>query len=93
MWLVPSLHDMLCIVVFLIVNAISFLASYVFIMDPPNDAKGAKMQSSILIYGSSQSFIGYVGGFYISKILYGTMPQQRDYVFVKSDEDIMDGVV
>ena len=90
MWYVPTLHDVLCIVVFVIVNAVSFLVSYFFIMDTPTDAKSAKMQSNILVYGSSQSFIGYVGGFYVAKILYGTVTQQRDYAFVKSDEDIMD---
>ena len=90
MWYVPTLYDMLSIVVFVIVNSLSFLVSYFFIMDTPTDAKSAKMQSNILIYGSSQSFIGYVGGFYISKVLYGTVAPQRDYAFVKSDEDIMD---
>jgi hypothetical protein len=88
MW--PSLHDMLCIVVFVVLNAISFLVSYFFIMDAPIDEKTARFQSSILLYGSSQSFIGFLGGFYISKILHTLVNTQREYAFVKSDEDIMD---
>jgi hypothetical protein len=86
MWYVPSVQDMRCILVFVVLTATSFLFSYFYIMDRPADAKTERVQASILIYGSAQSFIGFMGGFYISKLIYAREP----YDFVRSDEDIME---
>ena len=90
LWLIPSIHDMRCIFVFVVVTAISFLFSYFFIMGRPSDAKTERMQASILIYGSAQSFVGFIGGFFISKVIYSPWMLARDsYAFVKSDDDIL----
>ena len=70
----PSLpsRDLMCLVLFLLFNAGAFLFSYYFIMDTDADAKATRMQSSILAYGCAQSLIGYLGGFYIARIVYGS---------------------
>lgn len=98
MWFVPSLQDMRCFLVFVILTAVSFLGSYFFIMERAPDSKMERMQTSILVYGSMQSFIGLLGGFYVSKLLYFSYPpphassfyvREGGYGFVKSDDEIM----
>ena len=83
---------MVCIMVFMAINAFSALFSYLFIMDMNSDGKTVRIQSVMIIYGSTQSLVGYVGGFFIAKIVYSpcNQPKQREYAFVKSDEDILD---
>jgi hypothetical protein len=94
MWFVPTFQDMRCIFVFIVLTALSFLCSHFFIMEHASDSRTERMQVSILVYGSSQSLIGFVGGFYISKLMYSlssTTPYPTGgYGFVKSDDDIME---
>ena len=89
MWFVPSVQDMRCILVLVVLTAISSLCSYFFIMGRSTNLKMERFQISLLIYGSAQSFIGFVGGFYISKLMYH-QPNDDAYGFVKSDDDIME---
>jgi hypothetical protein len=49
-----------------------------------------RFQMSLLIYGSAQLCIGFIGGFYISKLIYSPPHQDVAYEFVKSDEDFME---
>jgi len=90
MWLVPTFQDMRCIFAFIVLSAVSFLCGHFLVMERPPDAKEERMQASILIYGSVQSFIGLVGGFYISKLLYGHSPAPGGYGYVRSDENVME---
>ena len=91
MWFVPTVQDMRCILVLVVLTAISSLCSYFFIMERTPNTKAERFQMSLLIYGSAQSFIGFVGGFYISKLMYYPPdPPDTVYGFVKSDEDIME---
>jgi predicted MFS family arabinose efflux permease len=88
----PSLRDGVCLAVFLAVNAGSFVFSYFFLIDKDAGFKAARMQLSILIYGSAQSLIGYLGGFCIARMVYCGQchARPREYEFVKSDDDILD---
>jgi len=95
MWFVPTVQDMRCILVFVVLTAVSFLGSYFFIMERGSDSKTDRMQASILIYGSMQSFIGFLGGFHIAKLVYSQssfpyLVREGGYGFVKSDDDIME---
>lgn len=92
--LLPTTQDLRCFFIFLVVSALSFLFSYFFIMDHYTDPKIDRMQASILIYGSTQSLIGFFGGFHIAKTLYLVAVTRgyhnNEYSFVKSDEDLLE---
>jgi hypothetical protein len=93
MWFVPSVQDMRCVLVFIVLTALSCLCSYFFVMEQTSDSKVKRIQASILIHGNIQALIGFMGGFYISKLLYSlpsTPYVAAGYGFVKSDEDIME---
>ena len=87
-------QDLACLATFLVVNAASFLFSYRFLVDADASSEAVRMQASILLYGSAQSLIGYLGGFYAARIVYGIASRPprppREYEFVKSDDDILD---
>jgi len=85
-WYIPSFQDLVCVTTFLLIAGISFIAGYFFLIDASADSKTIHMQSSILIYGSVQSLIGYMGGFCISKIIYSAPPPT--HVFLRSADDI-----
>lgn len=61
----PTLHDAVCIAVFLAINSASFLMGYFLIATDD----GICPSKFVLIYGNVQAFVGYVGGLYISKML------------------------
>lgn len=90
MWFVPTLQDMRCMLVLALLTAISELCSYLFIMERSPNSKVERFQMSLLIYGSAQLCIGFIGGFYISKLIYSPSHQDVAYEFVKSDEDFME---
>lgn len=56
-----TLHEAVCVSVFLMINSASFLAGY-FLMD--------HRHSILLLYGSAHASVGYVGGLLISRLLY-----------------------
>jgi hypothetical protein len=92
MWCVPTLQELRCLLAFIVLTAVSFLVGYFLIMERGANAKAERMQSSILLYGSAQSLIGFVGGFYLSKMVH-TLPPTNPYMtggygYVKSDDDI-----
>jgi hypothetical protein len=89
MWFVPTLQDMRCILALVLLTAMSELCSYLFIMERSPNSKVERFQISLLLYGSAQSCIGFIGGFYIAKLIYSP-PHDGVYCFVKSDEDIME---
>ena len=84
----PSMQDMRCIFIFIVVSALSYLFSYLFIMGHSSDGRIERMQASILIYGSAQSIIGFVGGFFISKTLY--VATRNEYACMRSEDCIVD---
>jgi hypothetical protein len=62
-------------------------------LDAKLNVKAERMRSSILLYGSAQSLIGFVGGFYLSKLVHTTLPPVNPYMtggygYVKSDDDV-----
>jgi hypothetical protein len=92
MWCVPTLQELRCLFAFIVLTAVSFLVGYFLIMERGTNAKAERMQSSILLYGSAQSLIGFVGGFYLSKLVH-TLPPANPYMtggygYVKSDDDV-----
>ena len=86
------MRDLQILAIFIILSAVSHSLSYYFIMDHQAEAKAVRMQISILIYGSTQAFIGFLGGYFISKavIQQDHIPLLSPYSFVKSDDDILD---
>jgi hypothetical protein len=92
MWCVPTLQELRCLLAFIVLTAVSFLVGYFLIMERGANAKAERMQSSILLYGSAQSLIGFVGGFYLSKMVHALPPTNPymtgGYGYVKSDDDI-----
>lgn len=90
MWFVPTVQDMRCILVFVVLTSVSFLFSYFYIMERTSDNKVERFQASILMYGGAKSLIGFLGGFYISKLLYCSNAREYSYSYVKSDNDIME---
>ena len=87
MWFVPTVQDMRCVFAFIVLSALSFLCGHFFIIERPPDSKVERMQAIMLLYGSVQSLIGFVGGFYVSKLLYAT---QSGYCVVRPDDITMD---
>ncbi len=93
MWCVPTLQELRCLLAFIVLTAVSFLVGYFLIMERGANAKAERMQSSILLYGSAQSLIGFVGGFYLSKMVHTLHSPTNPYMtggygYVKSDDDI-----
>lgn len=88
--LFPTVQDLRCLFAFIFVSALSYLFSYFFIMGRSSDARIDHMQASVLLYGSTQSLIGFVGGFYMAKLMY--FYPRSEYAPVKSD-DYDDGMV
>ena len=92
MWCVPTLQELRCLLVFIVLTAVSFLVGYFLVMERGANAKADRMRSSILLYGSAQSLIGFVGGFYLSKLVHATLPPANPYMtggygYVKSDDE------
>jgi hypothetical protein len=91
MWCVPTLQELRCLLAFIVLTAVSFLVGYTLIMERGPDHKAERMQSSILLYGSAQSLIGFLGGFYLSKLVH-TLPPTNPFMtggygHVKSEDE------
>ena len=90
MWCVPTLQELRCLLAFIVLTAVSFLVGYFLIMKRGANAKAERMRSSILLYCSAQSLIGFLGGFYLSKLVHNAPANPYltgGYGHVKSEED------
>jgi len=85
--------DLACIAGFIVVNAASlFVGSLFFLSDADSmDPRAARMHTHVLAYGSAQSLIGFLGGFYLCKLLLVHMHRRPrpEYAFVRSDDDFL----
>ena len=65
------LVDMHLFLMFVVLNGLSYLFSYAYLLDHRNDPVLARTHALVVMYGSAQSFFGFVAGYFMSKWVWG----------------------
>ena len=55
---------------FVLINGLTYLFSYHFLLESHNRPALAKLNAVVIVYGSAQSFFGFVAGYCLAKFWY-----------------------
>ena len=73
--------DAQIIAIFIALNGLTYLFSYHFLLDHKGDIHIARSHATVIMYGSAQSFFGFISGYCVAKWWWWT------YRTRKGDED------
>jgi len=60
--------------VFMVVSSLTYLFGYHFILEHDSQPYLARLHTIVIVYGSAQSFFGFVAGYCFAKCWYGQQP-------------------
>ena len=70
---------------FVLINGLTYLFSYHFLLDSQNKPALAKLNAVVIVYGSAQSFFGFLAGYCLAKFWY-SLPESG-YGTVNGEEE------
>lgn len=70
---------------FVLINGLTYLFSYHFLLDSQNKPALAKLNAVVIVYGSAQSFFGFLAGYCLAKFWY-SLPE-NGYGTVNGEEE------